>query len=745
MSPLRGVSALAALLVAAPLAAQDSTALRDTARVATVLQPVPDQGRAVDAEIRVALFELGSDKTLGALSRLEWLRSSPGALAGIDAENLARRREDLGFLLAETYYRIGMIDRFRTIANELMSSSGGRYAPILRAQLMIEAYRRGDNARALELASGASAAGDGGLTPLVAGLAQYRMGSYDAARASFASARQAAGPYAPYAQYMDALAALHGDTAQASAAMTALQAMGGTAAADFADQVKLTAAALAYQSGQFDQAVTLAESIAPTSGFAADALLTKAWALYKARRHDLASQAFGDFATKYPQLPQRDEARLMVGQIMMETGKIDDAERYFQVAADSILADARAASSGAAQAMAEAARALVTARAAGLIYVSDPTAGKGLALNDAAGADDAVLQSAIGGAPPSPAAIAPTPDLVSMGDIETRLDAMGPPLTGTARRAVYTQPPGGTSLAAYAQRADALRAADVQLSLARYRLQESLDATSARLATLGQMQQYLSTSGTIIDRALAQTQTVQDSLARLASVLQATRDRVRALVLSNVQATRELARENAANIDSASNVLAASLRPEEREILQIEAQTAAHYATLADIIERGLEGIVSRHPVLAQNDSVRAHLERVRQLASATRSEMDLTANLVAGELGRAGGVESGRTRDLRAAVASAEAQRASAENQLLALVDAELRARADRVVAMMRRDAEAAEYGSASASFFKAIEADSTAAGRPSGDAGNTGGAGSASPTTGATERASGTSTSPR
>jgi hypothetical protein len=42
----------------------------------------------------------------------------------------------------------------------------------------------------------------------------------------------------------------------------------------------------------------------------------------------------------------------------------------------------------------------------------------------------------------------------------------------------------------------------------------------------------------------------------------------------------------------------------------------------------------------------------------------------------------------------------------VVAVVDAELRARATEMIAVLKRDTEAAEFGSASASFFQAIDA---------------------------------------
>ena len=160
---------------------------------------------------------------------------------------------------------------------------------------------------------------------------------------------------------------------------------------------------------------------------------------------------------------------------------------------------------------------------------------------------------------------------------------------------------------------------------------------------------------------MGQAQTVEDSLARLATILENARVRVRALVQSNVGAARTLAEENTALIDSAARAFAGSLRGTDQEILTTERQTARTYADLANIIERGLDAQMGRHPVLAKNDSVRAHMAEVRGIASETRREMDATLSLVGNELNRLRAGESERTRQLRGGRATAEAQRAGA------------------------------------------------------------------------------------
>jgi hypothetical protein len=82
------------------------------------------------------------------------------------------------------------------------------------------------------------------------------------------------------------------------------------------------------------------------------------------------------------------------------------------------------------------------------------------------------------------------------------------------------------------------------------------------------------------------------------------------------------------------------------------------------------------------------------------------TQSLLAAEITRLEGPDTDRIRAMRASLAAAESRRNAAENAVVAVVDAELRARATEIIASLKRDTEAAEFGSASASFFQAIDA---------------------------------------
>ncbi|MBC7975100.1 MAG: tetratricopeptide repeat protein, partial [Myxococcales bacterium] len=371
---LRKASLAALLLGAVPLAAQvspapvrpDSTtpattsglpATPDTTRRDSVITPRADQARGADAEIRVALYELLDEQYVPALSRLQWLNASPVALSGASGDGVLRGREDMLFLLSQTYYRLGMDSAFRTSATPLITGArSARFGRLLRTQLLLDAYRHGEYARAITLAEAVDVA-DRGLGALVAGLASYQTGNLPAANAHFAAAQSSGAPYGQYAQYMQALAILRADTTKRAEALAALQSLAAATSGKLQDQARLTAAEVAYESERYDDAVRLAAEVSQSSGLAAQAQLTRAWALYKANDIAGAGQAFDQFATRYPQLPERDEARLMYGQALLQLGRTQDAANIFRTVADSAASETRLLQAKARTAMTDAARA----------------------------------------------------------------------------------------------------------------------------------------------------------------------------------------------------------------------------------------------------------------------------------------------------------------------------------------------------------------------------------------------------
>lgn len=729
---------VAALVTAAPLAAQvtsptDSarTARDSTQRRDSVVMPVADQARGIDSEIRVALYELLGERAIPALSRLQWLNSSPTAFSIPSAQLQAfRGREDLLFLLAQSYYRLGMTDAFRTTAEPVVNGpSGARYASVLHAQLLLDAYRRGEYARAVEMAKALGATETRGLAALVSGLAAYQTGAFAEARTSFALAQQAGPPYAGYAQYMDALAQLRADTSQKAAALAALQTVAGSASGEFREQVRLTAVQLAYETGRFDDAVSLANAISPTSGLAAQAHLTKAWALFKGNKIAEAGNAFAEFGTRYPDLPERDEARLMSAQVALQLNRTAEAARIFAAVADSANAEVTVLQNDARGALTASARAIVAARAAGILFITDPANGKTISLQDAAGADVAALLRVVADTVMTTASTIPqlsALQIVTLTDLMARVNAASG-LSGLPRRILFTRAaPTSSNRAEYMQRAQALYSADVAVAIARYRLQERLDQQAAHLAMLRATQARIEAENTSLATLATQLQAAQDSLVRLAQRLDARGTEIRQFFGAQIEATRLLSAENSALIDSVRQRMGPGLGPMENDLLSIEAQTAATYRRIADEIDAGLNGALARHPTLALRDSVRVRAERMRTLFAETQGLGNSTRDLLAAEVARTEREGPAGANEMRAALSAAESQRASVESQLIALVERELNARSGAMIAALRHDTEAADFGSASALFFQALEAGGSS-GTNEPPRGTSGGAGSA------------------
>jgi len=719
---MRTLPAFAAVILVWPLVAQQPTAapppapppaapasvVKSPPVAPTPVQPAPDQARGLDAELRMALFEVTMDHPLSALDRLEWLRSSRDAGSGA-VEPGMRAQEDLLFLLAESYYRLGMRDAFRKTAASLDSvAPSGRYAGVIASQRMLDAYSRGDYARVRTLAF-AKTAGDRGLIALVTGLAAVQNRDFGAAHTAFAQAQQAGGDFALYAQYMDALATAASDSTKRASALATLQALSENNRGAFAEQVRLSAAQTALGAGQFDAAASLADGVPETSGAGAQALLTKAWALYRGGNAAGAATAFREFANRYPYLPSRDEARLMAGQIMLESGKSDSAEKYFQSVADSIGGELAALQSRAATAMNDASRALVTARVAGSVLVANAAPGKVIVLPDDAGAENRLIAAAFAGAE-DPANASTTLGLSSNVGIAARVDSAAG--AGFPTRVVFAPRTDAKPTASYADRTQAVLATDIRLALASFRLQEDIDAQKTKIAALENLQKLIFEGDSGLAENARQIAATQDSLEHMKGVLENTRDKVRATLRKQIAATRQVAAENIRLLDSTKTSLGANAKGPEIDALTMEQQTARVYGAIADDVERGLEAALDHHPAFVLRDSLVARLVHAHALHDTTAAVLRDDSLVVANELGVQRGKESNAVIAMRAEVGTATSQRAAAEGALVALVDEELRARANGLVAQLSHDREAADYATASAAFFRAMDASAAASG---------------------------------
>ncbi|HEY7877116.1 MAG TPA: hypothetical protein VIC55_02775 [Gemmatimonadaceae bacterium] len=713
MTIVRTFAVFAALSMAVGAAAQQSGGGSDSSTRAGVpshdtvisadtapLTALPDQNRGIDAELRTALFELTSDRPLAAVARLEWLRTMADS---------THPRPDLLFLLGESYYRLGMGAKFRATASALSGVPGAEpYMSVINGQLMLDAYRRGDDATVRALAV-RNPGGDRGLVSLVYGLAAYRGHDWTTARGAFATARAEGGVYAPYGQYMEALTSIAGDTTHAAAALDALRPMTNVATGPFGDQVRLTAAEVAFEAGQYDAAAGYAAGVSPTSGLAAQALLTQAWALYRAGRADSSRASFAAFASRFPNLPERDDARLMLGQAMLESGHTADASTYFELLADSVGVDLAVMQGRSPVSLANAAHALVQARGAGLAFLADPRSGKTLALPDDTDADAATILAGYGGVDAPPTHV--LPQVVSVLDVEARADSLVPALGADfPRRLLYAPVSSPAVFATYSARAEALSGADAAVVLDRYRLQQQLDAQVMRVAALEDLQHLTASSRADLEEGEKTLVSLQDSITHMSTALDRARTRVHDMLALRVSAVQAMAAENAHLIDSLRTSLGPDATSAESDVLNIESQTAAIYARVADSVSHQLNAVVARQPTFMLRDSINARLVRARALHDETQRVLAVDDSLVTRELATLRTVESERVRAARASLAQAETERAAAEAQMVQLVDGELRTRAASLLAALQHDREAADYGSASAAFFRALELSGTA-----------------------------------
>jgi hypothetical protein len=166
-----------------------------------------------------------------------------------------------------------------------------------------------------------------------------------------------------------------------------------------------------------------------------------------------------------------------------------------------------------------------------------------------------------------------------------------------------------------------------------------------------------------------------------------------------------MAAANRAMIDSVRRSLQGSGVGADDETLDMEAQTAASFGQLASLVQGGLDTLVDRHPVFAMVDSIAVRLRAADSLHDEVRSVLAADSAVAGQALAGLRAKESKRTTDARNALAAAKRERDAAERDLVALLDADLHTRAVELAGELQRDREAAEYGSANAAFFRAIE----------------------------------------
>jgi hypothetical protein len=200
-------------------------------------------------------------------------------------------------------------------------------------------------------------------------------------------------------------------------------------------------------------------------------------------------------------------------------------------------------------------------------------------------------------------------------------------------------------------------------------------------------------------------------------------------------------------VDTTRNNLAASLVTQVRNvvggpayILSVRADSLRKAGLLpAGVDVEGLvaartDSLISAYPLFMLQDSVRIRVRRVRQQIAESRTAVQDAEGMFVTAASTPQGDTAAAMARLTSARAAAQARRTLAENDLVAAVTTELGARAGDLLATLRHDVQAADFGTATASFFNAIDQGQPSA-RPgtSGTSGSTNPANNSSVTTGA------------
>ena len=428
-----------------------------------------------------------------------------------------RAQEDLLFLLAESYYRLGMRDAFRKTAASLDSAApGSRYTGVIAAQRMLDAYSRGDYARVRTLAASKSA-GDRGLMSLVAGLAAVQTRDYPAAHAAFAEAQQHGGEFALYAQYMDALATAASDSTKGPAALATLQSLSESARGTFAEQVRLSAAQTALGIGQFDAAASLADGVPATSGAGAQALAHQGVGALSRRQHRRSGDRLSRVRDELSRICRRATKRgSWRDRSCSRAARATRPRSIFRASRTRSAASSAHCRRARASAMTDASRALVNAHLAGSVFIANAGSGKIISLPDDAGAEKPRIAAAFAGASDT-GLVTASPHILSSLGIAARVDSAagaGFPVRVVFAPRTDAQPPG-----AYADRTQAVLATDIELALASYRLQEQIDAQKTKIEALENLQRLIVEGDSALAENAKQIAATQDSLEQMKGVL----------------------------------------------------------------------------------------------------------------------------------------------------------------------------------------------------------------------------------
>jgi hypothetical protein len=257
------------------------------------------------------------------------------------------------------------------------------------------------------------------------------------------------------------------------------------------------------------------------------------------------------------------------------------------------------------------------------------------------------------------------------------------------KRVLFAPASASASQAMFAQRSEAVMAADLDAAITSQRLRLATRNASLRLMQIRGLQQAMKGR--------------EDTVAKLVARVDATDAQLRGLLTG---------------IDTTESHLRASLVTQVRNVpggpayvVSVRADTLRQHGEIPpgvdveELVAARTDSLIGALPMFLLRDSVRSRIDKVRQLLADSRDAIRAADELFAA-------AQTGQLTDtsamldhLRAAQAAAQKRRTDAETGLIVAVSTELSARAADVLALLQHDMQAAEFGSATAAFFNAID----------------------------------------
>jgi hypothetical protein len=236
-------------------------------------------------------------------------------------------------------------------------------------------------------------------------------------------------------------------------------------------------------------------------------------------------------------------------------------------------------------------------------------------------------------------------------------------------------------------------------------LNEQLVAQQREIALLTQLSGSVAADSADLGALAVNYQTLADSIAKLDQLMASAEARVRTMLGQELEATRSLAAENARTADSLRTLLAPRGSSDDKAALDAEVATAASYARIAELAATGLDNAIAHHPTFVARDSLRAHGVAARSALATLQTSYAGSRAGIAAALTSLHSGDSPDVQRARQALADAESRQRAAEGEAIAAVNAELSARAEEMIANLQRNTEAAQFGVASSTFFRAID----------------------------------------